>query len=468
MDDSANNRTWLTRSMWSAYLAYHMWGQPGFPFKPLEVIKRVQAKRVQRAVKHAYHTVPYYHETMNRLGLMPANINSAEDLQKLPLLEREQVQRDPEYFVSTATPLNRCLKLRSGGSTGAPLTIYHDTAALFQNAAHGERERCIVTGLVGQSFGYRETVIVSHLGTAHSVQRYCSNHGLFPREFRIQRQYISVLDPPEKVIRLLKDFKPTVIKSHGSHLGILAAHLQATGESFQWPRVVAYGADSLPDFFRRAAEEKFKTQVFSIYGAVEALKIGFECAHHAGLHVNIDLYPVRVVNSDGGSLPLGDSGDIIVSNLVNRATVLLNYRLGDIASLLPEPCPCGRSLPLLSPILGRCDDWIRLPSGQSIHPQSVRVIFTNEEQILLYQVIQETPTCFRVFIVAGNGCNRQATRERIANKFVETFGEGIATEIVFVDSIDRTVTGKFRPIISKCTQSPLNEGTTTQARGNSD
>ena len=124
----------------------------------------------------------------------------------------------------------------------------------------------------------------------------------------------------------------------------------------------------LPDFFRRAAEEKFKAQVFSTYGAVEALKIGFECEHHAGLHINIDLYPVRVVNRGGDSLPRADSGDIIVSNLVNRATVLLNYRLGDVACLLPEPCTCGRSLPLLSAILGRSDDWIRLPSGQSIAP----------------------------------------------------------------------------------------------------
>ena len=91
----------------------------------------------------------------------------------------------------------------------------------------------------------------------------------------------------------------------------------------------------------------------------------------------------------------------------------------------------------------------------------MRVIFTNEEEILQYQVIQETPARFRVLIVAAKGHNSQATRERIGNKFVDTFGEGIATEIRFVDSIDRTPTGKCRPVISKCTRSSFNEATTT-------
>jgi len=71
----------------------------------------------------------------------------------------------------------------------------------------------------------------------------------------------------------------------------------------------------------------------------------------------------------------GESGDVVVSNLVNRATVLLNYRLGDIARKLSRTCPCGRSLPLLSFPEGRNDEYLQLASGKVMHPQSVRTVF---------------------------------------------------------------------------------------------
>jgi len=69
------------------------------------------------------------------------------------------VKRDPEYFVSSTQPLDRNLKLRCGGSTGAPRTVYHDGAALLQNAAHGERNRSLLTPRFGRSLGYRVTVV---------------------------------------------------------------------------------------------------------------------------------------------------------------------------------------------------------------------------------------------------------------------------------------------------------------------
>ncbi len=174
------NHLWPSRLLWSAYLAYHLRGQAQFPFKPLAAIQRVQGRRVRSMVSHAYRTVPYYRETMTRLGLGLDDFRTIDDLTKLPVIEREQLQRDPEYFVSTAQPLARYLKLQSGGSSGMPCTVYHDAAAIFQNAAHAERERAMITALVGRSFGYRETVFASSLGTDRRVQEFSRRRGIFP------------------------------------------------------------------------------------------------------------------------------------------------------------------------------------------------------------------------------------------------------------------------------------------------
>ena len=68
------------RLEWSAYLAFQMANQPRIPFLSLEAIKRIQARRVRAMVAHAYRTVPYYRETLDRLGLGIGDFRSAEDL----------------------------------------------------------------------------------------------------------------------------------------------------------------------------------------------------------------------------------------------------------------------------------------------------------------------------------------------------------------------------------------------------
>jgi phenylacetate-CoA ligase len=86
---------------------------------------------------------------------------------------------------------------------------------------------------------------------------------------------------------------------------------------------------------------------------MEAGTIGFQCERREGFHLNVDLCAVRIVDAEGRTVPPGTSGDIVISSLDNRATVLLNYRIGDRGTLSPQPCPCGRSLPLLASLEGR-------------------------------------------------------------------------------------------------------------------
>jgi len=436
-----------TRLFWSAYLAYHLRGQARYPFRPLVAIQRDQARRVRQMVAYAYRHVPYYRETMDRLDLRPADFHDADDLSRLPLLERAAVQRDPTYFVSTAQPLEAYLHLRSGGSTGAPLSVYHDTRALFLSRAYSERFRTIIAAAVGQAVGYRETIIAPPLSSTLKVPQFCLARSLAPPGVALRRQYLSLLDAPADNLARFNDFRPDVVTSWGSYLELLFAHVESTGAPFHRPKTIVYTSDSMSDPARRMIEERFRIPVFSTYRAIEAFGIGFECEQHRGYHLNIDLYPLRIVDAAGQTLPPGASGDVVVSNLVSRATVLLNYRLGDLAALAPAPCPCGRSLPLLASLDGRSDDWIEL-AGRRVHPQAVRTLFTDEEAIWQYQVVQRTPTHFGIAIVAMAACDRPQTSARIAAKFARRFGEEISTDIAFVDELPRTAGGKLRPVLA--------------------
>jgi phenylacetate-CoA ligase len=434
------------RVMWTMYLARHWRGQSRFPYRPAAAIERAQSRRVREMVSHAFRTVPYYRETIKRLSLVPHEFRSARDLSRLPLIEPDQLQRDPEYFQSDSHRMGEDLESRSGGSTGAPRGVKWDTAAIFQNAAHAERERSIIAKAVGRFVQYRESVIASQYGTEREIQDLYAKRAVLPSRSRVQYQHLSLLDSPEKNVALLNEFKPDVIRSYGSYLDRLFTHVHGTGAEFHKPKVVFYDADELPERARKLIADDFGVCILSAYQAVEAFKIGFECEQHSGIHLNSDLYPVRLVDDDVNEVAEGESGEVVLSNLVNRATVLLNYRLGDVAHMLPTGCACGRTLPLMSFIEGRTDDWLTLLSGDAVHPQSIRTLFTNEKEVSQYQVIQRRLDHFTVAI-AGIAENA-ILAERIVGRFKTRFGQQVSVDVSFVASIEPSVGGKIRPVIS--------------------
>jgi phenylacetate-CoA ligase len=441
--------SWLARLWGTFYIGYHYLGQSRYPYRPLAQIIADRDRRVRRMVAYAYRYVPYYRETMRRLELTPGDFRGFDDLARLPLLDRADFQRDPAYFTSTAQPLSSYFASRSSGTTGRPSMIYLDRRALLQDAAYGERARAVMTPLLGRAVGYRLMALMAGRDTnASRTQRYMVEQALWPRGVSLQRQELSLYDPPEVNVALINDYKPDVIQGFGSAIGELFMYLKASGAPFHHPTAIRYTSDALPDSARRVIQEEFGIPVFSRYDAAELPTIGFECERHSGLHLNIDLCPLRIVDADGRTLPPGEPGEVIVSNLISRGTVLLNHRPWDRATLLPEPCTCGRTLPLLSHPQGRHNDWLTLPSGRRMHGQRALSIFRSERLVWQYQVTQETPSRFRVLVVVDEALDRAALVERLRRGLPELLGEPVEVEVQFVEAVPRTPGGKVRTVMS--------------------
>jgi phenylacetate-CoA ligase len=150
--------------------------------------------------------------------------------------------------------------------------------------------------------------------------------------------------------------------------------------------MVMYMGEALPHGARDHIEGRLGIPVLSRYNAVEAFKIGFFCEHRTGFHVHEDLCHVRIVGPDGRTAPPGVAGQIVISNLVNRASILLNYPIGDTASLSDERCPCGRTFKLLSELEGRVEDIVVTADGRSVHPRAIWETLKTEDDVLQYQL----------------------------------------------------------------------------------
>jgi len=438
------------RLWWTAYAACRLRGQERYPFRPIGAIRRAQARRVRRIVAYAWRHVPYYRETLDRLGLAPGDFRTAADLAKLPVIERGDYQRDPERFTSRAARPERCLCLRSSGSSGQPIAVLHDPAAVYTNMALGRRLEAVVAGVTGKRAGRRDAAMPTSGGGTVAVARFRQENALVRPGVRRPRAFFSCFDPPQRLVEQLNEFRPDTISGYGSTLAVLFGHVRDTGCPFHLPRAVLYGGDMMPEAARRLIEDDFGVAVLSVYQASEASLIGFECERHRGLHVNLDFTAVRIADDAGRTLPAGEPGDVITSNLVNRATVLLNYRLGDVAAWLPDPCPCGRSLPLLSLRIARCEDYLVLPSGQRAHPHRVAKQLEAQKDLRQYRLVQETPSRFTLTAVPAETCDREALARRVTAVLRDVFGPEAVVDVRFVASIPPGPSGKVRAVVSLC------------------
>jgi phenylacetate-CoA ligase len=384
---------------------------------------------------------------MRRLGLAPSDFRSAEDLAKLPLIEREQLQTDPEYFTSRAQPLDSLLEVRTSGSTGEPIVFFRHVRGPLQRSLGFERMEPMLARLLGTRWKRRDAVIVPPRTWTADDDDDSPQVQWLGLHLRARVRNISLFDPPAAIAHELDEFRPHLVKSYGSLIEALYTHLLAERRSFHRPKAVSYTGDAVSEPLRRILREELGVAVLGIYQAVEAGVIGWQCERQAGHHLNVDICPIRIVDPEARELPAGEPGDVVVSNLVNRGTVLLNYRVGDLAARLPEPCGCGRVLPMLSDVQGRRTEWLESSSGRPIHPQTFRNILRSVDGIRRFQLVQEQPGYVRVIAVIAPEVSREAVRSRILDD-VGRLDPSVHAHVEFADSLPRTEGGKVRAVLT--------------------
>jgi len=253
------------------------------------------------------------------------------------------------------------------------------------------------------------------------VQGYIARHTWVPEKRRLKRLYLSMEEDPRANLERSIEFGAQVVSASGSYVNDMAAVLSREGaRNLGFSFVVA--SEAITTESRNFLVERCGSRLVSIYGAVEALKIGFSCEHWTGIHQNADLCVVRIVDDGGADVPPGQSGEVIVSNLINRATVLLNYRLRDVSQWLRKPCACGRTLPLLRFPEGRVCDWVQLRDGRRMHSSVALAVVQDMAGVLEFQVTQRVVDDFDVQLVSDGKRNWSEMEAEIRENFRVRFG----------------------------------------------
>jgi phenylacetate-CoA ligase len=430
----------------SAVIAGTVRGQRSIPFLPRERLEAMRDRRIREVVAFAARDVPYYRDLFAREGIDAREIGGAADLDRLPPLDRALVRAEPHRFVAEGRTSRGALRVMTSGSTGSPMEVHHDRRSLLANVPFGERERQPLVEHCG-TFRPRELYVGNETSVIRDVTAFyrANTLGVRPR-----RRFVSVREPIERIAAIADAERPDVLVGYGGWIDLFFRTVAARGIALRPPKMVMYMAEALPHGGREHIEDGFGIPVMSRYSAAEAFKIGYFCERRTGFHLHEDLSHVRVVGADGQSLEAGEQGQIVISNLVNRASVLLNYPIGDLGAIAADPCPCGRTFKLLSELEGRVEDILTLADGRFVHPRAIWQVFKEDGDVLQYQLTQHEPRRFTLELATLDQPAFERALARALPELRTLLGPDPAIEASRRPDLARHGGGKYRAVASLC------------------
>ena len=154
----------------------------------------------------------------------------------------------------------------------------------------------------------------------------------------------------------LENYTPTILIGTAQALTLLAQARKLGNITFN-PRKIISGGEVLDPQDQRIIEDAFGLSIDQIYQCTEGF-FGMTCPH-GSIHLTEDcvLFEKEWVDQENGKfVPL-------ITDFSRDTQAMVRYRMNDILTELPDPCPCGSPLTAISRIEGRCDDCFVIPNS---------------------------------------------------------------------------------------------------------
>lgn len=418
-----------------------------------EDLKNIQSERLVKLVKYVYENSSAYKQKLDKLGIIPTDIKSIDDIVKLPFTPKEDL-RDSYPFGLFSKDIKDVAEIHvSSGTTGNPTVVGYTKRDLNLWANVTARAIACAGGNKGDriqiSYGYG--LFTGGLGIHYGALRLGAT--IIP----------TATGQTKRQIKLMQDFKPRIIACTPSYILYLAEEMKELGidpRTCSW-EVGIFGSEPWTTTMRDKIDSTLGLTATDIYGLSEIMGPGVaqECQYRDGLHIWSDLfYPEIIDPVTGKNLPEGQAGELVITTLTKQAIPLLRYRTRDIVSINYETCKCGRTVPRISKIKGRTDDMI-VVRGINIFPTQVEhALLQIDGALPNYQLIVDRINgCLDTLEVLVEVDEKLFTDElkalenlktKIKRAIDSTVGLGVNVRLVEPKTLARTE-GKSKRVIDK-------------------
>jgi phenylacetate-CoA ligase len=331
-------------------------------------LEALQLERLRRQVAHLHAHVPHYHNLLDAAGVTADSIRTLDDVRRIPFTTKSDLRSHYPYGL-LAVPLAEVARLHaSTGTTGQPTVVAYTRRDLEDWAE-------LIARLVVAA-GTRPDDVVQ---IAFGYGLFTGGFGLHYGMERVGACVIPVsAGNTERQVRLMKDLRSTVLictPSYSLHIAeVLAAEGIAPGDTAL--RLGCFGGEPWTEAMRQEIETRLGISATDNYGLSEVIGPGVsgDCLLKQGMHLQEDHFLVEHIHPETGEPAApGEVGELVITPLCRQAFSVLRYRTRDLCRLLPEPCPCGRTLRRMTKVIGRTDDML-IVRGVNIFPSQVEEV----------------------------------------------------------------------------------------------
>ncbi len=346
-----------------------------------EELIRLQNKKIKEQVRHVWENVPYYRKKMEESSVTPEDIQTIEDIHKLPFLSKNDLREAYPYGLMGA-PLKDCVRIQStSGTTGKRVVAFYTKEDIDL------WEECCARAIMAAG------------GTDEDVCQVSYGYGLFTGGPGLNggSHKVGCLTIPtssgntDRQIMFIMDLKATILCCTPSYAAYLGERMKEMGLKPEDIPLKAgiFGAEAWSEEMRRDIEKTMGIKAYDIYGLTELSGPGvaFECSAQKGMHINEDHFIAEIIDPDTGEvLPEGEQGELVFTSLDKKAFPLLRYRTRDICTLTREKCSCGRTHVRMAKPKGRSDDMLII-RGVNVFPSQIETVLINHGYAANYQII---------------------------------------------------------------------------------
>ncbi|RAI43384.1 phenylacetate--CoA ligase family protein [Rhodoplanes roseus] len=341
---------------------------PAAETMPRRDIATLQLSRLKTTLQRAYDNVPHMRRRFEERGVTPDHLKVLADIRHFPFTGKADL-RDNYPFDLFAVPREDVVRVHaSSGTTGKPIVVGYTRAdiALWADL--------IARSLTGAGV------------TRHDIVHIAYGYGLFTGGLGAHygAEALGCMVVPvsggmtERQVTLMRDFGANVLCCTPSYALNIAEVAEQSGirpEDLKL-RVGVFGAEPWSEQMRTELQTRLGLQAIDIYGLSEILGPGVacECTAQAGLHGWEDHFLFEIVDPKTlEPLPVGATGELVITTLTKEALPMIRYRTRDITRLVDEPCACGRSHVRIMRVTGRDDDMMII-RGINVYPSQVEAV----------------------------------------------------------------------------------------------
>lgn len=293
-----------------------------------ESLRKIQGIRLKKTVERVYHDTPFYRRKMQELGITPDDINSIDDIVKLPFTTKYDL-RDNYPFGLCAVPMSQIVRIHaSSGTTGKPTVVGYTRKDL------SVWSECLSRAFTAYGAGSSDIFQISY-----GYGLFTGGLGAHAGAENIGASVIPMSSGnTEKQITLMHDFGSTVLCCTPSYALYLADAIKDSGfprEEFKL-KFGAFGAEPWTENMRRDIEAKLGIKAYDIYGLSEIAGpgVGYECECQHGTHLNEDHYFPEIVDPNTlEPVAPGETGELVFTHLTKEG-----IRCCDTAPKTLPPC----------------------------------------------------------------------------------------------------------------------------------